>query len=165
MTVKIALYKGTRAGLPGLYNYAVRAWTIGPYSHCELIAEEHVDGSTTCWGASWPDGGVRRKTMHLDPDKWDVIEVAGHLASAISWFEAHEGDGYDVRGNFGLILRPLGHSQHKWFCSEAILAALGFVEPWRYCPNSMSAIFSSTCIKPLADEAFVFRVAYTTKIN
>lgn len=156
MKLKIAMYKGTRAGVAGLYNRAVRAWTLGPYSHCELIAQEHDDGTSTCWGASWPDGGVRQKTMWLDPAKWDLIDVTGDLASAVRWFESHDGEGYDIRGNFGLMLRPLGHSQNKWFCSEAILAAMGFVEPWRYCPNGMSAIFGSPAAKALTGEAFVF---------
>lgn len=156
MTIKIAMYKGTRTGLPGLYNRAVRVWTLGPYSHCEMIAGDHGDGTTICWGASWPDGGVRQKTMWLDPAKWDLMDVAGDLVGAVYWFEKHNGEGYDIRGNFGLVLRPLGHSQSKWFCSEAILAAMGFVEPWRYCPNAMSAIFGSPSTKPLTDEAFVF---------
>lgn len=140
MTIKIALYKGTQAGIAGLYNRAVRAWTLGPYSHCALIAEEHANGDVTIWHASWADGGVRQKTIRLDPAKWDVIEVDGNLARAVAWFEAHAGEGYDILGNFGFILRPIADDRDKWFCSEAILEAMGQREAWRFDPNSLAAI-------------------------
>lgn len=139
MSIKIALYKGTRAGAAGIYNRAVRAWTKGPYSHCELIAQEHDDGTVTCWGSSFSDHGVRKKTMPLDPLKWDVIEVPGALADAVEWFEAHTGDGYDIVGNVGFICRPVADDSSKWFCSEAVMAALGYADAWRFCPNTLAA--------------------------
>lgn len=67
--MKLALYKSTRPGLPGLYNRLVRWWTDSEYSHCELVFSDGMCGSS-----SWLDGGVRLKRIELDPDHWDVID-------------------------------------------------------------------------------------------
>ena len=38
----LAAYHGTRPGLPGLYNRAVRIVGRGPYSHAELVFAERA---------------------------------------------------------------------------------------------------------------------------
>jgi len=135
----IAFYKANHAGLPGLYNRAVKWWTNGPYSHCEILFS---DGR--CASSSYMDGGVRFKTMDLDIEKWDFIRVPDWLEDdARRWFTLHYGDRYDLLGNFHFLFGPVAGEKGKWFCSEAVAAALGFDDPWRYCPNTLAAVLRS----------------------
>lgn len=131
-TMQIAFYKGRRR----LFNRLTAWWTNGPYSHCELIVEG------VCWSSSFMDGGVRGKRMNLNLEHWDVIEVAGNAADAQQWFFNHFGDDYDVLGLVGFVWRPWRDNKDRWVCSEAIAAALGFVQPWRFCPNTLYAALS-----------------------
>ncbi len=143
MTLKAAFYKGTRSGVNGIYNRLVRWWDNGKYSHCELIFSDSQSAS-----ASFMDGGVRFKQIDFDPDRWDVIELPAELeAAARRWFTYHEGAKYDIIGNVRFVACFLPDDKNKWFCSEAIGAALGVVEPWRLGPNGLAAILES---KPLA---------------
>ena len=127
--MKIASYKGTRSGLAGAFNIATRWWLDGPYSHTELIFSDGV-----CASSSFLHGGVRFKRIEFDPEHWDIIDCPGDEAAARAWFEAHEGEPFDVLGLAGFI-GPRGmQDQWKWFCSESIGAALGIPDPWRFDP-------------------------------
>jgi len=129
--LKAAFYKGTRPGADGLYNRGVRFWCQGPYSHCELVFSDGMAAS-----ASFMDGGVRFKAITFDPANWDLLELPrANEAAARTWFTEHLGAGYDIVGNLRFIVSPLPDDPAKFFCSEAVLAALGFAEPWRFCPN------------------------------
>lgn len=139
--MRIAFYKGTRSGLQGLFNILVRWWTCGPYSHCELIISEFPDGAVLCGSASQIDGGVRLKRMVLDPTRWDVLYLPrGEEERALEWFEQRLGHRYDYFGLIGFLARPIKGSGKRWFCSEAVAAAVGMVEPWRFCPNTLAAL-------------------------
>lgn len=139
--MQLALYKGTRPGLAGLFNRVVRWWTNGPYSHCEIVLQA-LDGSQMlCASSSNTDGGVRFKAIDLDPERWDLIALPAENATAvIRWFDAHLGEGYDFIGLAGFVLRRSDGSKRRWFCSEACAAALGLDEPWRFCPNTLAAL-------------------------
>lgn len=82
--IYLALYKGRRDGTgiqvqaARLTDWATRRLTRGIYSHCE-IAVALDSGRFECYSASIRDGGVRRKTMPLPPDKWDLLPPARHL--------------------------------------------------------------------------------------
>lgn len=133
--MKIAFYKGTRPGLSGLFNIVTRFWLAGPYSHCELIFSDGMSASS-----SFLDGGVRFKKIDYDPRRWDIYTLdipAGEIA-ARNWFLQHEGHKYDTLGLAGFLVRPFKGSKRRWFCSEAIMAALGFEEPWRFDPCNMA---------------------------
>lgn len=131
MTFRAAVYKSIHAGLPGIYNRAVRWITHSKYSHCELIFSDGVAAS-----ASYMDGGVRFKEgIDFNTDKWDFIKLPDELeAAARLWFTDHEGDEYDLKGNLHFILGAIGDSNGKEFCSEALAAALGITDPWRFSP-------------------------------
>lgn len=130
MNFRIALYKGTRPGIAGVYNRLVRLVTRSPYSHCELLFSDGIAAS-----ASWLDGGVRFKTIAIDPAHWDVINLPDELEdAAYDWFLDHEGDAYDLFGNVHFLFGPAPEDKDAWFCSEAVAAALGFVESWRFDP-------------------------------
>lgn len=135
--MKIALYKSVRPGINGLYNRVVRWWDQGQYSHCEMIFSDGISASS-----SFADKGVRFKQIeYSDAGNWDVYEINDKYEEpARAWFEQHAAQRYDLIGNirfaFGFIKTP----EDKWFCSEAIGAALGIPEPWRLSPNGLAAI-------------------------
>jgi hypothetical protein len=132
--MKLACYKGKRGGTAGFFDAAVRWWTRGPYSHVELVFSDGVSASS-----SMRDGGVRFKEIEYHPDRWDFVEIDGDEKAARAWFTANEGARYDWLGLFGFVWRPGNGKGRRWFCSEAIAAALGMKDPWRFCPNTLSA--------------------------
>jgi hypothetical protein len=131
-----AFYKGTRPGLAGIYSRAVRAWEGGSYSHCELVFSDRVSAS-----ASFVDGGVRFKQIDYDPANWDRVPLPAKLEQAArEWFVNHEGEAYDLLGNVHFVIGFVPQSRRKKFCSEALGAALGLPESWRFGPNALAAL-------------------------
>lgn len=139
-----AFYKGTHAGVPGIYNRLVRWWTRSPYSHVELVFFDGGPGAVSqTASSSYMDGGVRFKWIEFDPDRWDFVDLPGQLAEpARAWFDAHEGDRYDLLGNVHFIVSAVGDDKRKWFCSEAVAAALGMPDPARFDPGTLYAALS-----------------------
>jgi hypothetical protein len=144
MTFQAAFYRGTHAGAPGIYNRLVRWWTRSPYSHVELIFRDGGPAQPSrAASSSFMDGGVRFKEIEFDPALWDLVALPDHLAaSARTWFDVHEGDAYDLLGNVHFVLAPIGDDKRKWFCSEAVAAALGMPEPARFDPGTLYAALS-----------------------
>ena len=133
--MKAAFYKATRPGWQGLYSRAARLVDRGPYSHAEMVFSDGMSAS-----ASFVDGGVRFKKIDYDPAHWDFVDVAGDEAVPMAWFAAHNGASYDLIGNLSFLCPLIPHSVRKWFCSEAIAAALGIPEPHRLGPNGLAAV-------------------------
>lgn len=134
--MKAAFYKSTRPGLAGMYNRLVRWWEPGIYSHCELIFSDGMAASS-----SYADGGVRFKRIDFHPNNWDFIDLPGHLEPAArAWFEKHEGEKYDLRGNLRFALDFVHDDPNRAFCSKALGAALGMNEPWRFGPSGLAAV-------------------------
>lgn len=130
---RIAFYKGTHAGIKGCYNRLVRWWTRGPYSHVEVVFSDGLCGS-----ASYIDGGVRYKRMDFDQAKWDILPLpVGWEAEARRYFDAHEGEGYDLLGNLHFLLGFVSDDRGRKFCSEAAAEALGLQQGWRFEPNAL----------------------------
>lgn len=133
--MRAAFYKGTRPGWQGLYSRAARFIDRGPYSHCELIFSDGLSAS-----ASYIDKGVRMKRIDYDPEHWDIVELAGFDEQAArDWVEDRLGEGYDLWGNLRFIFGWVRDDDARWFCSEALMAALGFPEPWRFGPNGAAS--------------------------
>lgn len=133
--LRAAFYRGTHAGMPGVYNRGVRWWTRSQYSHVELVF-------ATGWSASasYMDGGVRFKVIDFNDDKWDFVDIPNVTeAQAWAWFEQHRGAGYDILGNVHFVLSAVGDDKSKWFCSEAVGAALGMPNPERFDPGTLHA--------------------------
>lgn len=140
---RVAMYKGTRSGAPGIYNRLVRAWERGAYSHCELIFSDGKAAS-----ASFEDGGVRFKDIEFDTARWDFIAVpADRERRARDWFSDHEGQSYNLMGNLNQIVGFIPTAKNKSFCSEAVAAALGIPEAWRYGPNILAATLLYTAMR------------------
>lgn len=136
--MKVALYKETRPGLQGLYSRLTRWLDRGPYSHCEIVFSDGVSASS-----SYIDGGVRFKTITYNPEHWDFIEVPDYLeACSRNWFREHNGEPYDLWGNVRFAFGFARESKGAWFCSEAVMAALGYQDAYRYGPNGMAALLS-----------------------
>jgi hypothetical protein len=133
--MKVALYKGKRGGSAGAFDAAVRWWTRGAYSHVELIFSDGISAS-----ASARDGGVRFKDIEYHPDRWDIIEIEADEEYARAFFEKRVGLGYDYFGLFGFVWRPHSGSALLWFCSEIVMGALKFDDPWQFNPNMVGAI-------------------------
>jgi hypothetical protein len=136
--LRAAFYKATHPGLPGVYNRVVRWWTKSTYSHVELVFPTGYAASS-----SYMDGGVRFKVIDFDPDLWDFVEIPRALEQqAWAWFEAHRGQPYDLLGNLRFVLAPVADDKKAWFCSEAVAAALGMPEPWRFDPGALHSALS-----------------------
>ena len=142
--MKIAFYKGTRDGVQGFVNRAIRWWTNGPYSHVELVLNEAGDKEVwLCASSSGIDGGVRFKAMSLAPERWDIVDVADlfpNRLAALDFFRQHEGAAYDFWGIFGFVWRRSKGSAKRWFCSEAVAASLQIAQAWRFDPNTLYVI-------------------------
>lgn len=139
---KAAFYKGTPAGVPGMYNRFIRWWTRSRYSHVEVIFFDGGAGADSqSASASYIDGGVRFKWFTFDPALWDFVDLPAELAlPALSWFREHEFAAYDLLGILHFVLSPVGNDKRKWFCSEAVAAALGMQDPARFDPGTLYAV-------------------------
>jgi hypothetical protein len=114
----------------------------GPYSHVEaMFGPDPVNPSlTVCGSSKFTDGGVRIKSLDLsDTTAWDIVEVPGiDEAKALQWFKDHAGEPYNSLGLLQFIcFFPVGVSKNKWFCDQALLAAIGMTNSFRFDPNAM----------------------------
>lgn len=132
----LAAYKGTRPGIPGLYNRLGRRIAQGPYSHTELIFPEFGGVS---WSSSFMDGGVRGKMIgYSTKDAWDFFKIPESFdaRAALKYCQERDGWPYDVRGNmrFGIAIVVPSDSKEKIFCSEINTGALGLPDPYKLDP-------------------------------
>jgi hypothetical protein len=133
-TFQAAFYRGTRPGIPGIYNRLVRLRGRGPHSHCELVFSDNVSASS-----SFADGGVRFKDISYNDDRWDFIDLPPELeAAAREYFQdkVAEGVKYDSMGNVHLVIGFVCESPERLFCSEALMESLGYDCAWRFEPNA-----------------------------
>lgn len=133
--MRLALLK---APLPGIkHSLAHRLGTAidhSQYSHSNIVFANGQSAS------AWSNGGVNIRQVEYDTKIWDFFTLPGNLeARTHGWFAHHAGVGYDHFGvlRFGIPL--LKESQNRFFCHEAIAAALGWSEPWRYGPGLLLA--------------------------
>ena len=136
MRVQLALYKGPPVDdwQHTLSHYGIRVWTWSRWSHAELV----VNG--VCYSSSSRDGGVRGKTIDLTSGRWDVVEIDlpdAQANAAFEWFLTNEGDKYDWAGIWRFVLPFFPHGERRWFCFEAIGAALGFAGAHKLTANDL----------------------------
>ena len=131
----VAFYTGRTR----LFNRLVCWWLRGAYSHCEALIDPLPDGRWLCASSSYLDGGVRLKVIELHPDRWALVGVPADAGRVRQWFERRAGQGYDVPGLLGFVWRRTRAAPHRWFCSEAVAAALGYREAWRFDPCTLHA--------------------------
>jgi len=117
----------------------------GPYSdvtHTEAIHALHADGSVTMASSSLRDGGVRPKTVRLNPMHWLITDVPmWDVQQSIALLEVTNGQPYDWRGAWALFLpgSPDGRSSfcNKWVATP-YLQAPGTFSPSQFCAICMS---------------------------
>lgn len=144
--VYLALYKGRKKGnnlnslLARLSDWLTRKLTKGEYSHCEIVLVN--DGLSLCYSASIRDGGVRKKEMTLDSEKWDLIKLERVSESQVRhYFDKTKGAKYDWWGAIGIVL-GVKQKRSKFFCSEWCFNCIkGSDQGWRFSPNDLNEIF------------------------
>ena len=133
--MQIAMYKGPPRDDSGhKIGHALTCWwTKSIYSHCELVIND------VCYSASARDGGVRSKMIDLASGRWDVFALPDATPQAelqaLRWFAMHDGQPYDWGGLLGFVLPFRTHRTRRWFCSEAVAAALELPKPERMTPQ------------------------------
>lgn len=142
--MKLAMYKGP----PGdtahrLSHWFTCLWTRSRYSHCELAFYQSPGGKHLCASSSARDGGVRFKYIDLASGHWDVFDLPQQPVTdgvARAWFNTQS----DARASydwFGLLWFVLPvkafNNPRRYFCSEAIAAALGLPKPHKYHPQKL----------------------------
>jgi hypothetical protein len=153
----LASYKGPATGL----LHRTTHWLItrlkpkswAPYvpadcSHNELVFDI-VDGMAECASSSARDGGVRFKQIDIFSSRWDVKPLPQYddnaELSALWWFIEHEGEGYDYLGVAAFIKtlpKFVSEVWNRWFCSEAIAAALGIANPASLSPQDLDDLLT-----------------------
>lgn len=137
-TFRAYFYKGTRPGTAGIYNRLVRARGDGNYSHVELGFSNGVAASS-----SFEDKGTRFKTIDFSDGNWDYVDLpAAWEPFAYKWFTqaVKINRGYDLMGNVHIALGFVPNSKDKFFCSEAVGAALRIDEAFRLEPNALYVV-------------------------
>ena len=164
--MRLASYKGTRAGLMGLGNILIRLRLRGPYSHSEIVFEPgdgvdalmpdgtcapDADGALWCvsstglerippWSQRRPGkrGGVRFKRIVIKPDHWQLDDMPGAQAAA-TWAVLNEGRLYDWQLILGFLAWVVPNKRSRVMCSEACAEMLGFDDAWRFDPCALRA--------------------------
>ena len=103
----------------------------GDSAHCE-VAYAWAGRVHQCVSASFLDGGVRQKTLALDPAKWRVYEAEGEPTEVLAWLRRHDAERYDWLGLLGFAIRRIKGWSNRKFCSEACADILGLPDPYRY---------------------------------
>ena len=126
--MKISLYVGDHAKDDWLarFGWAITRYTQkGPYgdvTHVEAIHAEHADGTVTMASASLRDGGVRAKTVRLNPAHWMIADVPQwDVQDSIDFLAQTNGAPYDWRGAWATRL-PGSGDDSAWFCNEWVSA-------------------------------------------
>jgi len=120
--MKVVFYKAWVAG--NILDKLVTVWTMGPYSHCELLFSDNI-----CFSSSWRDKGVRFKKINLLPDRWIAVEIPTtkeQEKNIRAWCKEREdkGEVYDWWGIANFVLPFIKQKDDDWFCSEVCIAAL-----------------------------------------
>lgn len=146
--IYVALYKNKRKIIEiktlwyRFFDTLIRACTRGEYSHCE-VAVLRGDGLYDCYSSSARDGGVRKKTMSLPSEKWDLLAVDCSEQQIINYYEKSLNAKYDYFGAVGLVL-PFTQNRGRYFCSEwCFNAVFSSDDGWRFSPNQLSCLIIS----------------------
>ncbi len=148
---KVAYYKGMGATLKDkIMTLGVRIWTLGKYSHCELIDTNGQDNNPDVWqwysASAFSEGIVRKKNITINESNWDIFDLPEfNEDEAFSAIAKEFGKKYDWTGIFLSQFLPLGrHSKNKWFCSEIVKKGMyeggllgGFDNHHAYSPNKL----------------------------
>lgn len=120
--IKICFYKGFKGTF---LDKMISLFTFSKYSHCELLLS---DGYS--YSSSNRDGGVRRKIIDYDPDKWDIFNLEVISEKYIYIFYNHTNRcSYDYISIFINFILPFFRisTGTQYYCSEWVSTALSKV--------------------------------------
>lgn len=144
--MKVALYIGNHkkdAFIVRLGWAATRLVQKGEFAdvtHVEAILAEYGNGAVDIASASIRDGGVRVKTVELNPEHWLIVDVPKwSVRESRRWFIAHNGERYDSRGAFASALPIQWKQKNQWFCNESVGASVGMKSPEIFGPSQFAA--------------------------
>ena len=113
--MKIAFKKGV---MP--WDWVIRIFSGGPFSHCELVFRDKV------FFGAYPVTGVRyRRRTALS--RWVFVDIPltrEQEEKIRAWCDTEYGCNYDWLGVFRFIIKTLRPSETRWFCSELCVKAL-----------------------------------------
>ena len=130
MKIQLALRKNdTRIGAR-----FIQWWSQSIYSHCELVI------AGTCYSSSIMDKGVRAKIIDLEPDKWDVIDLAwADAATALEYFRKTDSNTYGWLSLLGSQLFNRNQTDiGSQLCSEWCANAIGLPNAATYSPKTLA---------------------------
>ncbi len=144
--MKIAFYKGKSQNFLNLMQQVgIRIWTLGKYSHVELIdSDDYWYGAT-----SYNPGGTTKRQFEHKVKNWDIIELptAFNYQPARIFLNSTLDLEYDWRGIIWSQFIPMNnHNPDQYFCSEWAAKALKHVPEidfhltkysFQYSPNSL----------------------------
>lgn len=127
--MKVAFYKGKGT----FFNWVIRKKEKGPYSHVELVFNNGMWASSVI-----EEGGIVARKRNVNLDEWDFIEIPDSMeVYAAAWFVMHQGKGYDLLGQLSFFFKEIQPSKRRFWCSEAVAAALGLPSPEGYGVNPL----------------------------
>ncbi|WP_350656509.1 hypothetical protein [Psychrobacter sp. S1-30-MNA-CIBAN-0213] len=103
-----------------------------PYSHCELVIKNLGEQRYDCISSSHRDGGLRRKTIHMEPSHWVLIPVMCDIDYALRWFNRRQNFKYDYLALIRTVIPGFYNPERRLFCSEACADMLELVDPASY---------------------------------
>lgn len=166
--MKLLSYHGTRSGIMGLGNIAIRLRLRGKMSHSEVMFEpgdnvDHLMPDGTCEpdasGAYWcvssvglermPAwslyragrlGGVRFKRIVPDTAKWTPRKTPADPFRAAQWAKGAQGVLYDWQLIFSFLFWVIPNKKSRGMCSEVCATMLGYDEAWRFDPCNLDVV-------------------------
>lgn len=121
--MQIAFYYGSSPdpARAALYE-RIRAATGGPFVHSCILFDDGVTGEAT----DVLDAGVQFTRRKYPATKWVMFDASAYNEpKAREWFGQHEGQPYDWNGANRCIDPTLKQEPGAWYCSEAVMTALG----------------------------------------
>lgn len=139
--MKLAFSFGPRPTLKARLIVRLIRWrTRSKFSHVEIVFSDGYSG-----GASADMGGVFLIAgKEYDPTIWEFVDIDGDELAARMWFVEHRGQQFDHRGILGFVWGLDKGDPDRWFCSEAVAAALRLRDPFRFDPAMLYALAHST---------------------
>lgn len=130
--MKIAFKKKGKGLLGIISSWLINIWTIGKYSHCEIVntngSDDMKDWSNYSATAIEHGGGVTSTTgTNYTERAWDIFDVVseGDELAAYEFLDNQVGKKYDWTGIFlSMIFNTSQHEPNRWFCSEIVAEAL-----------------------------------------
>ena len=125
---KVAFKKWYRNGWTSPFAGLTALWTLGKYSHVELVIEGTIpDRMEKGFSASAWDNEVRIKDIDFYNGKWDIVETSREIN--MEYVESVLGNDYDYIGILFHEFLPFNFQvKNRFYCSETVSCALGFTE-------------------------------------